>query len=148
MPKTHFKKLKALFAAAPVNRLMYSGGQMEVSHGASRYVWEVQPDFFHGAEALHGTAYFKLLDDAAYFASASLEETYFLVTKSFELDFLRPVEQGKLVAEGKVLEQTEQGIYTQAVIFQEQGKQVASGKGVFVRSRKLLADLYGFNKMD
>ncbi len=144
MSKTHFEKLEALFAAAPVNRMIYRGGRMEVSHGASRYVWEVQPDFFHGAEALHGTAYFKLLDDAAYFASASLEEIYFLVTKSFELDFLLPVEQGKLVAEGKVLQQTEQVIYTQANIYQEQGKQVASGKGIFVRSRKLLKDLQAF----
>jgi hypothetical protein len=32
----------------------------------------VRPDFFHAAHAVHGSVYFKALDDAAFFAVASL----------------------------------------------------------------------------
>lgn len=147
MLNSHFEKLEALFLAAPVNREIFKQGKMEVSHGKSRYLWQVQPAFFHGAEALHGSAYFKLLDDAAYFASASLEETYFLVTKSFEIDFLRPVAEGQLMAEGLVLEQKEHAIYTKAQITDEKGKKVGLGKGVFVRSKKLLQELPDYKAM-
>lgn len=148
MIKSHFEKLEVLFSAAPVNQEIFRLGEMEVSHGKSRYLWQVQPAFFHGAEALHGSAYFKLLDDAAYFASASLEETYFLVTKSFEIDFLRPVKEGQLTAEGLVIEQKNNAIYTQAQIIDERGKKVGLGKGIFVCSKKLLRELPEYSALD
>ena len=43
----------------------------------------VKEEYCHTAGGLHGSGYFKLLDDAAFFAAQSLNPTHFVVTTSF-----------------------------------------------------------------
>lgn len=112
-----------------------------LSEGKAQYQLEVKKDYFHGAEALHGAVYFKMLDDAAYFACATLVDDFFLVTKSYEIEFIRPVPGGVLTAIGKVLESDAEGFIAESEIINEQGKLVGRGSGAFVKSRKKLSDL-------
>jgi len=132
----HYDFLVRLFHSAPINQNIFIGSELTLSEGEARYQLEVKTDYFHGAEAMHGAVYFKLLDDAAYFACATLVDDYFLVTKSYEIQFVRPVPGGSLIAKGRVLEVTDEGFLAESEIHNEQGKLVGKGKGIFVKSRK------------
>ena len=55
----------------------------------------------HTAGSLHGSGYFKLLDDAAFFAAQGQEEEKFIFTVSFNTYMVRAVSPGtELVAMG------------------------------------------------
>ena len=132
----HYDFLIRLFHSAPINQQMFHGSELTLNEGEAQYQLAVRQDFFHGAEAMHGAVYFKLLDDAAYFACATMVNDYFLVTKSYELEFIRPVSEGKLTAKGRVLEVSDEGFLAASEIVNELGKTVGKGRGIFVKSRK------------
>lgn len=142
MSKTdHYDFLIKLFHSAPINRTIFAGSEMSLSDGEATYELTVKEEFFHGGEAMHGAIYFKLLDDAAYFACATHVDDYFLVTKSYQIEFVRPVMGGKLIAKGKVLKIDEEGFLASSEILNEDGKVVGKGEGIFVKSRKPMPQL-------
>jgi len=53
-----------MYHAAPVNRL-YSP-RLRVEEGRAVLLMDVDPRFFHPLGSLHGSVYFKALDDAAF----------------------------------------------------------------------------------
>lgn len=65
----HYRRLERLYHKAKVQEL-FNGSSISVSHSRSELTLPVEPKYFHGANAMHGAFYFKLLDDAAYFAVA------------------------------------------------------------------------------
>lgn len=143
MNKEHLENLERMFHAAPIQDML-KGAMMKVGDGKATYVLDISKEYFHAAAALHGAIYFKLLDDAAYFAAASLEETYFLLTKSYTIHFKRPVEIDRLTAVGEVVSEHNGEIVAKSSIINSGGKIVAEGEGSFVRSKKLLADQDGY----
>lgn len=143
MSKSHYQNLVRMFHAAPIQNIL-NGAQMHVADGKSTYSLNVNEAYFHAAGALHGAVYFKLLDDAAYFAAASKEETYFLLTKSYKIEFIRPVEVDQLTATGELISQEQNIFIAKSTITNKQGKVVASGEGIFVRSKKLLSEQQGY----
>ncbi|MFT7268309.1 MAG: hypothetical protein ACI905_000512 [Roseivirga sp.] len=140
----HFRKLDALFQSAPLNQGIFKGSALEVEFEKATLRLAIGNQYFHAAEAMHGAIYFKLLDDSAYFAAASIEKTYFLLTKSYTVHFRRPVMEDTLTAIGKVIEVNEREIVASSEIFNSAGKLVANGKGVFVKGIKRLDELKGF----
>ncbi|MGK0488732.1 MAG: hypothetical protein ACJAXB_001919, partial [Candidatus Endobugula sp.] len=126
----HFRKLDALFQSAPLNQGIFKGSALEVEFEKATLRLAIGNQYFHAAEAMHGAIYFKLLDDSAYFAAASIEKTYFLLTKSYTVHFRRPVMEDTLTAIGKVIEVNEREIVASSEIFNRAGKLVANGKGV------------------
>ena len=114
----HFVALEKMYAAGPINELFQP--VLEVGEGMASIDMEVSERFFHAGGALHGSVYFKMLDDAAFFAVNSLERDRFVLTTSFTL----------YIAE--------------AVLTDSAGGEVARGSGVFVRSRIRLADTPGY----
>jgi acyl-coenzyme A thioesterase PaaI-like protein len=53
--------------------------------GAARIRFDVEPGVHHAAGAAHGTIYFKMLDDAAFYAANSLVSDRFLLTTAFNV---------------------------------------------------------------
>lgn len=144
----HFQALIALFNAAPINQKIYESSKLKISEGRAEYFLNIESQYFHGGEALHGSVYFKMLDDTAYFAAASQETEFFLVTKNYEIDFLRPVKVERLKATAEV--QNEQGreITVEARLFNEQEKLVGKGRGVFVPTSTRLESLANYQLKD
>ena len=67
----HWRALEQLYASAPINRLFTS--QLEiVAEGSARITFDIDQRYFHAAGAAHGTIYFKMLDDAAFYAANTL----------------------------------------------------------------------------
>lgn len=143
MSRAHYNSLERMFHLAPIQEILV-GAKMIVSEGKSTYNLEIKEDYFHAADALHGAIYFKLLDDAAYFAAASKEQTFFLLTKSYNIQFIRPVEVDQLTAVGELISQEGNVFVAKSSITNSQGKIVATGDGIFVKSKKLLSDQQGY----
>jgi uncharacterized protein (TIGR00369 family) len=143
----HFRKLETLFHFAPLNQEIFKGSELEVEDEQATLKLGIGRQYFHAAEAMHGAIYFKLLDDSAYFAAASVEPTYFLLTKSYTIHFRRPVMEDQLTAIGKVIEVNKKEILASSAIFNSEGKLVANGEGIFVRGAKRLDELEGFKSM-
>ncbi len=130
-----------MYLSAPVNQL-YSPS-IEISEGRAVVEFAVRPEYFHAADALHGSVYFKALDDAAFFAVNSMVDEFFVLTASFEVEFKRPVTEGVLHAEGRYLSASGKRYEGESVLTVG-GKEVARGSGGFVRSRLRLADTPGY----
>ncbi len=77
----HFRSLEALYRSAPING-QYRSELKIVGPGRSEIRFQVEETSFHAAGAAHGTIYFKMLDDAAFYAANSLISDRFLLTTS------------------------------------------------------------------
>ena len=101
----------------------------------------VRHEFFHAANAVHGSHYFKVLDDAAFFAASSLVTDNFLLTASFNMYFARPISDGMLIGKGRVLHRSARVILAEAVLTDDHERELARGSGSFMRSSRPWTDL-------
>lgn len=139
----HFRALESLYASAPVNALFRS--RLEIpAPGESRIAFEVTPETFHAAGAAHGTLYFKMMDDAAFYACNSLVSDRFLLTTAFNLVFTRPIRAGRIVAEGRWISGKKRVFVGEARLVTEDGEEAGRGTGTFMRSHIPLAGLGGY----
>lgn len=138
--KEHYRKLERMYASARCNE--YYTPILTVAQGTADVVIAVREDFFHSAGSVHGSVYFKALDDAAFFAANSLVEHVLVLTVHFDLHLLMPVSSGKIKATGKVLKASGSLLTAEAFIFDSERHEIARGKGDFVRSTiKLSSDI-------
>lgn len=128
----HYRQLERLYLAAPTNA--YYHPRLTVSEGQAEVVIPVKPEFFHGGGAVHGSVYFKALDDAAFFAANSLVEDVLVLTASFNLYFLRPISEGELRATGRVIHRSQRLILAESELTDDRGRPIAHGSGSFMRS--------------
>jgi uncharacterized protein (TIGR00369 family) len=141
--QAHFRALEALYAAAPINQLFES--VLEIPEpGIARIRFQVDARFFHAAGAAHGTSYFKMLDDAAFYAANSLITDRFLLTTQFNLLLTKPLSEGPVVAEGRWVSGQRRVFVAEARLVDASGEEVARGTGTFMRSRIALASLPGY----
>ncbi len=141
--QAHFRALEALYAAAPINQMFRS--RLEIAEeGVARIHFLVDDTLYHAAGAVHGTTYFKMLDDAAFYAANSLVSDYFLLTTAFNLLLTRPIHAGPLVAEGRWVSGKRRVFVADARLIDAEGEEVARGTGTFMRSRIALAGLPGY----
>lgn len=136
----HYQRLERLYHRAKVQEL-FNGSSISVNHSRAEITLPVQEKYFHGANAIHGAVYFKLLDDAAYFAVASVVRDVFIVTSSFQLNLIRPVASGTLKAVGSLRSQGKNLYVAEATLYNERGKEVAFGTGQFMRTTQPLEQL-------
>lgn len=139
----HFRALESLYRSAPINALFASALEI-TGAGASRIRFAVNARQFHAAGAAHGTIYFKMLDDAAFYAANSLVSDRFLLTTAFNLHLTRPLREGPVVAEGRWLSGRRRVFVAEARLVDDAGEEVARGTGTFARSRVPLASLPGY----
>lgn len=139
----HYRALERLYAAAPVNALFASKLEI-VGDGRSRLTFSVDRAVYHAAGAAHGTIYFKMLDDAAFYAANTLVTDRFLLTTSFNLHFTKPVRRGEVVAEGRWISGRKRVLVAEARLLDAEGDEIGRGTGTFMRSRIALSSLPGY----
>lgn len=141
----HFRALESLYASAPINHLFAS--QLEiVSEGVSRIRFEVTGAVHHAAGAAHGTVFFKMLDDAAFYAANSLCTDRFLLTTAFNLFLTKPIIGGPIVAEGHWVSGKRRVFVADSRLIDAEGEECARGTGTFMRSHIPLAGLPGYRR--
>ncbi len=138
----HFSRLESMYAAAPVNE--FYKPQMDVREGEAVIEIELSEKFHHSAGGVHGSVYFKMLDDAAFFAANSLEPEFFVLTTSFTTYITRRVASGKMKAIGKVVNSNKSQFIAESVVYDAQDREIGRGSGIFVRGKLPLVDAAGY----
>src|SRR5262245_9219858 len=97
----HHRRLERLYAAAPITQ--WYGTRILIGDGQTEVRLPTRAEFHHAAHAVHGSVYFRALDDAAFFAVNSRVREVLVLTVSFTVHFARPVATGELWAVGRLL---------------------------------------------
>ena len=140
----HYRGLERLYACAPINRMFQS--QLEiVGEGVSRLTFEVSESGYHAGGATHGTIYFKMLDDAAFYAANTISRDNFLLTTNFNVYFTKPVREGVVVAEGRWISGKRRVLVAESRLIDAEGDEIGRGSGTFMRSRIALSGLEGYS---
>ncbi|MEM8696301.1 MAG: PaaI family thioesterase [Pseudomonadota bacterium] len=141
--EAHFRALESLYDSAAINTLWQS--QLEiVESGYTRIRFDLEERHYHAAGAVHGTSYFKMLDDAAFYAANSLVSDRFLLTTGFNLLFTRPMSAGSVTAEGRWISGQRRVFVAEARLLDADGEEAARGTGTFMKSRIALSSLDGY----
>jgi uncharacterized protein (TIGR00369 family) len=141
--EAHLRALEALYNSAPVNQLFQSLITLPEA-GRSEIRFAVSPETYHAAGAAHGTLYFKMLDDAAFYAANGLVSDRFLLTTAFNLHFTKPMRSGEARAEGRWISGKRRVFVAEARIIDADGEECARGTGTFMRSHISLSGLDGY----
>lgn len=140
----HHRALERLYRAAPVNALFDS--ELAITgEGLARLEFLVTEASYHAAGAAHGTIYFKMLDDAAFYAANTLVTDRFLLTTSFNLHFTKPVRTGSVIAEGHWVSGKRRVFVAESRLIDEEGDEIGRGTGTFMRSHISLSGLPGYS---
>ena len=142
MNENHYSKLAHMYLVAPINK--FYNPTIVIEECKAEITIAVKEEFYHAANAVHGSVYFKMLDDAAFFAVNSVVEDVFVLTGTFETKLLRPITDGNIVAKGIIISNWGNKFEAQAELFNENGKLVATGKGTFIKSKILLSSIDSF----
>jgi len=143
--ENHFRKLERMYLSAPVNNHLYKGITISISHEKAELTLPVEAKFFHAANAIHGSVYFKMLDDAAFFAVNSIVKDVFVYTVSFNVQLLRPVANGLIKAIGETKFKSTNLFIADSTLFDENNKVVGRGSGNFMRSKIELTENIGYS---
>ena len=138
----HYRALESMYAVAPLNEFFKP--TLTVSKGESEIIIDVDQHLYHSAGAAHGCSYFKQLDDAAWFAANSLEFDVFVLTTSFTTYITRPISSGQMIAKGKVVNLNRSQWIAESVVYDNEGREIARGNGIFVRSKVPLIETPGY----
>src|SRR4051812_45799611 len=130
--EAHFRALESLYRHAPINRQFDSELEI-VEQGFARIRFQVTEGMFHAAGAAHGTIYFKMLDDAAFYACNSLVTDRFLLTTAFNLLFTKPLRAGEALAEGRWASGRRRGLGGESRPNASSGGEAAPGPGDVMR---------------
>ena len=140
----HFRKLERMYLKANLNTALYPSTTVRISKGSAEIGLEISENYFHALGAIHGSVYFKLLDDAAFFAASSVVHDVFVLTASFNIKFIRPVDDGRINAIGNLISTGDDRYIAEAILFNSSGKKIAVGSGEFAKSKSQLSKDIGY----
>ena len=142
MNEEHYRRLERMYLSAQCNEVYQP--RIAIREGEAEVSIEVGPHLHHAARSVHGSSYFKLMDDAAFFAVNSLVEDVFVLTVSFNVYLLRPISEGAMSAAGKVVNSSRNLWVAESTLVDGDGRTLGRGSGSFMRSNLALADAMGF----
>ncbi len=144
MNQEHYDKLERMYLQANINTKIFDTTTVKISEEMAQIGLEISEKYFHALGAMHGSVYFKLLDDAAFFAVNSIVEDAFVLTTSFNINLTRPVNKGLITAIGKVKFKSKNLYVAESTLYNEDGKEIAFGTGNFAKSKIELSEKIGY----
>lgn len=130
----HYRGLERMYLQAPYNRQLYDDTTIEISEGQAIITTRVCERHFHGGGSMHGSCYFRMLDDAAFFAVNSLVTDYMVYTVAFDLRLTRPVGCGIIKSIGRIKDDSGKLFIAEVILYDDQERVIASGTGKFMKS--------------
>ncbi|WP_412987591.1 PaaI family thioesterase [Pontimicrobium sp. IMCC45349] len=141
---SHFKKLENMYLGANFNKEIYQSTEIRVEEEFAEIKLTIEPKYFHALGAIHGSVYFKLLDDAAFFAVNSIVKDVFVLTTNFNINLIRPANKGVITAVGRVKFKSKNLFIAESILQNEEGKEIAFGIGHFAKSKVALTEEIGY----
>ena len=144
MNEEHYRKLERMYLNANFNTQIYDTTTAHFSEGQAEIGLTIHEKYFHALGAIHGSVYFKLLDDATFFAVNSIVTDFFVLTTSFNIQLIRPANEGTIKAIGRVRYPSRNLYVAEATLYNESGKEIAFGTGNFMKSKVALTPEIGY----
>ncbi len=119
-----------MYGSAPIQK-KFPGIDLKIKKLKAEITLPIDESYHHAGGSLHGAVYFRLLDDVCYFAAMSEETEYFYVTKTFSIQFYRPIQNGLMIARSEEIKFEGNEFTASGTIYNEKGEKLASGSGVF-----------------
>ncbi len=138
----HYRKLERMYLSAAINK--WYKPRIAISDRHCEITMPLDPKFYHAAEAVHGSIYFKMLDDAAFFAANSIILDVFALTTNFNINLLKPVSKGMIKSSADLTFASKSSYIAEARLFDETGDLLAVGMGTFVKSKIALSSLESY----
>ncbi len=138
----HFAQLEKMYNTLPINKLLQSSVKISKEHATITIV--LKEDFYHAANAVHGSFYFKAMDDSAFFAVNSIVKDVYVLTTQYNVYLTRPVSQGIIRAEGHLVYQNKSQFIAESVVYDSENRVIGRGTGTFVRSKIKLEDIQSY----
>ena len=132
-----------MYLSAPINKF-YAGITVNISNERAELSLKIDPKYFHAAHAIHGSVYFKMLDDAAFFAVNSIVPDIFVYTVSLNVQLLRPVTKGIIKSVGELKFKSTNLFIADSTLFNEENKIVGRASGNFMKSKVALTEEIGY----
>ena len=133
-----------MYLNANLNQQIYDTTTCHIYHEGSEIGLTISDKYFHALGSIHGSVYFKLLDDAAFFAVNSIVKDVFVLTTSFNINLIRPVNSGSLRAIGKVKFKSKNLYVAESTLIDDKGREIAFGTGNFAKSKIVLSEDIGY----
>lgn len=140
----HYRKLENMYLNAPFNTQIYESTTCTIGFEKAEIGLTISDKYFHALGAMHGSVYFKLLDDAAFFAVNSIVEDVFVLTTSFNINLLRPANKGKIRSVGRVKFKSRNLFVAESILYNEDEKEIGFGTGNFAKSKIHLSEEIGY----
>jgi len=144
MSTEHYRKLEKMYLEANIQKRLFETTSIKIEEAKTSISIEIDERYYHALNAVHGAVYFKLLDDACFFAVNSIVTDVFVLTTSFNLNLVRPVQHGKLRSEGLVKFSSKNLFTAQATLYNKRGKEIVFGTGNFAKSKVALSPEIGY----
>lgn len=109
----------------------FEGGESELRYTA-------RPEHLNSFEVTHGGASMTLLDVTMAVAARSVQPEMGVVTIEMKTSFMQPA-RGPLVAKGRLMHRTATMAFTEATVFDAQGRPCAHATGTFKYVRRRTA---------
>ncbi|MCP4121269.1 MAG: PaaI family thioesterase [Bacteroidetes bacterium] len=122
----------------------YDTTTIDITDEKTTLTLKADPKYFHALDAVHGSVYFKLLDDASFFSVNANVNDVFVLTTNFNIQLLKPVNSGLLTAIGKARFTSKNHFVGDAELYNEEGVLIAYGTGNFSRSKIALTEEIGY----
>lgn len=143
--ETHYRKLERMYLdGANINSSFYESTSLNIKKESAIITLEVSPKYFHALGAMHGSVYFKVLDDAAFFAVNSIVMDAFVLTTNYNINIVRPISKGLIKAVGTVKFASKNLWIAESTLFDEKERVIAFGTGHFAKSRVALTEEIGY----
>ena len=117
----------------------FEGGESELHYTA-------QPEHLNSFFVAHGGACMTLMDVTMAAAARSVQSEMGVVTIEMKTSFMQPA-RGKLVGKGRLMHRTATMAFTEATIYDEQGRICSHATGTFKYVKRLPVDSKTVNSM-
>ena len=104
--------------------------------GYSEIVYEPKPEHLNSFTVVHGGACMTLLDVTMATAARSVNQTMGVVTIEMKTSFMQPA-RGRLSGKGHLMHRTATMAFTEATIFDSEGRACAHSTGTFKYVKRL-----------
>ena len=129
-PEAYFAALRDMFHGAPITQLVRQTiDRME--SGSVRITLHPDPRLHHSGGAVHGGILGLVVDNAGYFAAATVSGGFWVVTTEFKVNLLEAAPDEPLVATGTVLRRGRHLVHTEMQVAAGSGAKIAVGLGTY-----------------
>jgi uncharacterized protein (TIGR00369 family) len=120
--------------------VLFEGGHSEIQY-------EPKPEHMNSFAVTHGGACMTLLDVSMATAARSVNQTMGVVTIEMKTSFMQPA-RGRLAGRGRLMHRTATMAFTEATIFDSDGRACAHATGTFKYVKRLPTSATSVNDLD